>query len=138
MEHRDGCRDELLPEAEAPDLLRADARRQALTVWDAWADVRRDAKEDGPLAPLAPQPAACVEKWAGPARGDPVLDDLRLQWEPQAARSGQLDEPAPYRPDAAQFAGQSCAALESAERPGVQAQLAQGLQVRHYWQLAEM
>jgi hypothetical protein len=85
MERRDGCPVASYLAEEAPGRRPADVRLQALTAWDALADVRRDATGE-PLVLLEPQQAACVGKSADPAQGDPAEGDSHLRWEPQAAR----------------------------------------------------
>lgn len=124
MERQDDCPAASYLAEAAPGRRPVDALLQAPIAWDAWADVRRDAKAAEPLAPLALQRAACVEKWVDPAPDDQELDDLRLQWELQAARWEQRDERVPYRPDAARFAEQSSEAPEFAEQQDEQEQVA--------------
>lgn len=103
----DGCRDELAPEAEAPDPHREDEHPQAPGAWDAWDGARRGAAgaED-----LRREPAdEGAEKLAGRAQ------DVRARdaWSLLAFRLAQWALPGAAAalciPDAAQSAEQSFA-----------------------------
>ena len=114
-ERLDGCRDEPVPEAAAPDLHREDAHRQAPAAWDASDGARRDATD---AADLHREPSvADVEKLA-----DLALDvRARDAWSLQARRPVQ-QEPLVWAaelctPDAVQSAEQSFAEPEAAQMP---------------------
>ncbi len=75
-------------------------------MWDAWADARRDAAEDGSSA----RPDVDAEKLAGLARDAPEPD---AWWRPPALLArlvAALDAKAPCTPDGARSAERSFAA----------------------------
>jgi hypothetical protein len=106
--HRDGCRDELAPEAEDLDRLRADAHRPEPSAWDAWDDAPRDVAGAADLRrELADEGA---EKLAGQAQDGRAQDAFRLVHRVAVGPEQRFLAAEPCRPDAGLSAAQSCAA----------------------------
>jgi hypothetical protein len=93
-----------------------DEHPQALTEWDAWADVRQDATADEVHPERHPPQADGAEKSAGQARVAPEWGAPR-QWEPPAAPAEEQSHVSElYRLAVARSEERSCAAREAAER----------------------
>ena len=117
-ERQDGCRDELVPEAEAPDQHQWGAVLSETFAWDASDDVRRDVVA-GAAHPLQPHLAdADAGKSVGRARD--VQGQAALLMVPQLGWLAleQQDAEAPCTQDVVQSEGQSCAVREPAEQLG--------------------
>ena len=115
-EHRDEHRDELVPEAEAPDRHREDAHLPASSAWDAWDDAHPDATDAADLR-RAPSDAG-AGKLAGPAQDARARDAWSRQQAHPSVRSVRPDAAAELcTPDAVRSAEQSCAAQAAAAAP---------------------
>lgn len=111
----DERRDELVPEAEAPDPHREDARLLGSSASDAWDGALPDAMG---AADLRREPwDAGAEKLAAPAPDGRARDawSRRARWFVQWARPVVAEEL--YTPDAVQSAERSCAEPEAAAVP---------------------
>jgi hypothetical protein len=107
----------LYPEAEARALRRADARLLALTAWDAWDGVRRDAKADAVHQARHPPWADGAGKLADREQGGRELG-AHHQSELLVVPAEEWGVWALCKLDAARSAAQSCAAQGAAAQLG--------------------
>jgi hypothetical protein len=91
-----------------------DEHPQALTAWDAWADVRQDAMADEVHPERHPPWADGAEKSAG-RELDARERVARRQSERRVAPAVELAVLALYKPDVVRFEERSCAVLEVEE-----------------------
>ena len=124
----DGCRDDLVPEAEGLDQHQEDAHPQALGAWDAWDGARRDAAD---AAGLRLEPAdEDAERSADRAQ------DVRAQdaWYLRETRLVQWERPVGAVElcirDAVPSAARSYAAQGAAADPPLQAVQADAARVQ--------
>jgi len=120
LDHPDGCPAGSCREAEARDLLPADAHPQALAAWDAWDDVRRDEAADAARPELHPARAGAAEKSVGRERGVRERHAWRRQSGLQVAPGVELGALALYIQVAARSAERSYEALVAAESRALQ------------------
>jgi hypothetical protein len=114
----DGCPDEQVPAAEAPDQLQADAARLEPNESDAWDGARRGEAVDVHHQLRVHLAAEDAGRSADPERAVPVQDASFLPELPLGplALAEQDAVAEPYIPDGARSGEQSCAGLAFAEQ----------------------
>ena len=138
---RDARPDEPVPEAEAPDQLRADALQSELCAWDASDGAHRDAAADAADLRAARRHRTRTLKNGLSRHGTSRRGTHRAARAPDSrctCATGATDAAAALcKPDAAPSAAQSCAARAVAAAPALQAALLDAAQPRRTCGVAE-